>query len=35
MPWDLIGIGAASATCIAVTGCLYFRRKERLFADVA
>jgi lipopolysaccharide transport system permease protein len=35
MPWALVGIGALSATFIAVTGCLYFRRKERLFADVA
>ncbi len=35
MPWNLIAVGTASATVIAVTGCLYFRRKERLFADVA
>ena len=35
MPWDLVGIGAFSALFIATTGCLYFRRKERLFADVA
>jgi lipopolysaccharide transport system permease protein len=35
MPWNLIGVGAASAVIIAVTGVLYFRRKERLFADVA
>ena len=35
MPWDLLAVGAASALVIAVTGCLYFRSKERLFADVA
>ncbi len=35
MPWSLIAVGAVSATVIALTGCLYFRRKERLFADVA
>ena len=35
MPWDLIGIGSISALLVAFTGCLYFRRKERLFADVA
>lgn len=35
MPWDLLAVGAASAVVIAVTGCLYFRSKERLFADVA
>jgi lipopolysaccharide transport system permease protein len=35
MPWDLLGVGLASATVIAVSGMLYFRSKERLFADVA
>ena len=35
MPWDFIAIGAASALVIALTGALYFRRKERIFADVA
>lgn len=35
MPWDLIAVGTSSALVIAVTGCLYFRSKERLFADVA
>ena len=34
MPWDLIGVGAASALVIFVTGALYFRRMERFFADV-
>ena len=35
MPWDLIGVGVASASVIALTGMLYFRSRERLFADVA
>jgi len=35
MPWHFIAVGAASALVIALTGALYFRRKERIFADVA
>lgn len=35
MPWDLIGVGAAVATVIALSGMFYFRRKEHVFADVA
>ena len=35
MPWDLIVPGTFSAIVIAVTGILYFRRLERIFADVA
>ena len=35
MPWDLIGMGALSATCLFVTGVFVFRRMERIFADVA
>lgn len=35
MPWDLIGIGAFSATFFLATGLLYFRRQERVFSDVA
>jgi len=35
MPWDLIAIGSCSAVFILLTGMLYFRRRERLFADVA
>ncbi len=35
MPWDLIGIGGAASVAIFVFGVFYFRRKERLFADVA
>lgn len=35
MPWDLIGPGAISAAVIFAAGILYFRRTERVFADVA
>jgi lipopolysaccharide transport system permease protein len=35
MPWDLIGISAAVSTVCLVVGALYFRRMERVFADVA
>lgn len=35
MPWDLLGVGTASAVVIFITGALYFRRMERVFADVA
>lgn len=35
MPWDLIIVGTLSALAIAVSGALYFRRMERIFADVA
>ena len=35
MPWDLIGMGSITATVLFVSGALYFRRKERIFADVA
>jgi lipopolysaccharide transport system permease protein len=34
MPWDLILTGTLSAIGIAFTGALYFRRTERIFADV-
>ncbi len=34
MPWDLIVPGAISAIVFFVTGALYFRRMERVFADV-
>ncbi|MFC1584223.1 ABC transporter permease [Fibrobacterota bacterium] len=34
MPWDLIGIGMISAVVLFTTGTLYFRRMERIFADV-
>jgi len=35
MPWHLIAIGAGVALMVAVTGALYFRCREKLFADVA
>jgi len=35
MPWDLLAVGSASAVIVAVVGALYFRRMERIFADVA
>jgi lipopolysaccharide transport system permease protein len=34
MPWDLIGVGAVTAGVFLVSGALYFRRMERVFADV-
>ena len=35
MPWDLIGIGTISTFAIAISGLAYFRKSERVFADVA
>ncbi len=35
MPWGLIGMGMGTAAILFVTGALYFRGKERIFADVA
>lgn len=35
MPWDLIGVGALSATVLLLSGAYYFRHMERRFADVA
>ena len=35
MPWDLIGMGSISAIVLFITGAYYFKRKERIFADVA
>lgn len=35
MPWDLIIVGMISALVVAVSGAFYFRRMERVFADVA
>jgi lipopolysaccharide transport system permease protein len=34
MPWDLITVGSIMAIVFAFTGALYFRRMERIFADV-
>lgn len=35
MPWAWIGRGAISAMVLAVSGLIYFRARERVFADVA
>lgn len=35
MPWDLIGMGSITAVFLFVSGALYFKRKERIFVDVA
>lgn len=35
MPWDLIGIGSISAVLFFLTGAMYFKKTERIFADVA
>jgi len=35
MPWDLILPGAATSVLVLLIGAAYFRRKERVFADVA
>ena len=35
MPWDIIGMGSITATILFLSGALYFKRKERVFADVA
>jgi lipopolysaccharide transport system permease protein len=35
MPWDLIVMGSVTAVVLFVSGSLYFRRMERIFADVA
>jgi lipopolysaccharide transport system permease protein len=34
MPWDLISIGSIVAVVIFFSGIVYFRRTERIFADV-
>lgn len=34
MPWDLIIVGMISASFLFVTGLFYFRRAERILADV-
>lgn len=35
MPWDLIGMGFISATLLFISGAFYFRKMEKVFADVA
>lgn len=34
MPWDFLAIGSATSIIIMISGILYFRRMERIFADV-
>jgi len=35
MPWDMVGIGAAVSIVLFVFGTFYFRKMEKVFADVA
>ena len=35
MPWDLLVVGTVTSSIIGVGGIFYFRRMERIFADVA
>jgi len=35
MPWDLIGMGTITSVILFVTGAIFFKKKERIFADVA
>jgi len=35
MPWDLIGMGSISAVIVFLSGAYYFKKTERIFADVA
>ena len=35
MPWSLIILGTISSFILFVSGCFYFNKKERMFADVA
>ena len=35
MPWDLLLPGTIVAIVLFISGALYFRRMERVFADVA
>lgn len=35
MPWHFLAVGACSALALALSGALYFRNREKLFADVA
>ncbi len=34
MPWDMIAVGGIVAVAVALSGMFYFRRMERIFADV-
>ncbi|MEQ8848778.1 ABC transporter permease [Botrimarina sp.] len=35
MPWDMIAVGAATTTVALLSGLVFFRSKEKIFADVA
>jgi len=35
MPWSLIAVGSLSATVMLLSGLVFFRSRERVFADVA
>jgi lipopolysaccharide transport system permease protein len=35
MPWDMITVGSATAIILFISGILYFKKMERIFADVA
>jgi lipopolysaccharide transport system permease protein len=35
MPWAMIAIGGGTSVLLVISGALYFRSKERVFADVA
>lgn len=35
MPWDLLAIGGFTALVLFITGVFYYRKMERVFADVA
>ena len=35
VPWDLLGIGTGMALLFFITGAIYFRKMENVFADVA
>jgi lipopolysaccharide transport system permease protein len=35
MPWAWIGLGSLTAALLLISGLVYFRRQERVFADVA
>ncbi|MEQ9424514.1 MAG: ABC transporter permease [Cyclobacteriaceae bacterium] len=35
MPWDLIGIGGLVSVIMFITGTFYFRRMEKVFADIS
>lgn len=34
MPFDLLSVGTVTASVVAITGIFYFRRREKIFADV-